>query len=331
MVDDPNFETNFAEGVGKFQGARSKAFWSDVSRLVRGKPIELLSFDEIRQKLGLREELYRGIQEIPLDRIVGSVGRYRDFTRTFLPKSNELKERWSRIYAKATGFTGLPPIDVYQVGSLYFVRDGNHRVSVAHEMKAETIEAHVTELPTSVDLHLNEDMSDEEIDDALSYARFLNQIGLPRVRPEHESLKLSEPSRYPDLLGQIYLHTRVREIEQEQEIKFMDGAADWYDTIYLPAIELIRKYDLLDLIKSKDRTEADVYVWLTNHLRYVREQFGEGSRSRRFSDAMVDFLAEHEIAIPRNLLHEQDGDVSFTSTRAMEIAKEEAKPTPDEE
>jgi hypothetical protein len=107
--------------------------------------VELLSFEQVRERLGLLSRRQRGLQDIPLDRIVGSVGKYREFTRSFLPSDKGLKRRWKNVYAAALDTQGLPPIDVYQVGDVYFVNDGNHRVSVARQFGAKTIEAYVTE------------------------------------------------------------------------------------------------------------------------------------------------------------------------------------------
>src|SRR3954470_14065523 len=88
LMSDAHDSANFLEGVSAFQTARLHAFWDDVLALVRGKPAELLSFEDIRTRLRLREENYRGLQEVPLDQIAGSVGRYREFTSKFLPKKN---------------------------------------------------------------------------------------------------------------------------------------------------------------------------------------------------------------------------------------------------
>src|SRR5690606_33643542 len=100
MAEDRTFQTSYIEGVNKFQATRSKAFFSEMMSLLRGKSAELLSFDDVRARLRLREESYKGLQDIPVDKIIGSVGRHKDFTATFLPKTSEMKERWSRVYAK---------------------------------------------------------------------------------------------------------------------------------------------------------------------------------------------------------------------------------------
>ncbi len=321
MSDDVVFRSNLLEGISAFHGARSRAFWQEMLAHLRGKPAELLSFDDIKARLRLREESYKGLQDIELDKIVGSVGRYREFTRDFLPKNNKLQERWSRVYAVANSMEGLPPIEVYKVGDVYFVRDGNHRVSVARKLGAKTIQAHVTELPSPVPLH--QDISREELDDAVAYADFLNLSGLGISRPHHQTLQLSVPSRYGELLGHILVHKSILEQSQGADLDVEDAAANWYDYVYRPAVTLIRKYKVLDHMPG--RTEADLYLWLVDHLRELRAQYGDEAPSRKISDALVDFLAQRRIPIPMELMHEDDPSVILTRTqmmRALELADE---------
>lgn len=315
MADDSTFEANYLEGINKFQGARARAFWKDLASLVRGKSAELLSFEDVRARLRLRAESYRGLQDIEIVKIVGSVGRYTDFTRDFLPKSNEMLERWSRVYAKVNSMEGVPPIEVYKVGDVYFVRDGNHRVSVARQIGAQTIQAHVTELPTNITLHAN--MTERELDNLTSYAAFLDETGLTRTRPHLQSIQLSEPSRYPELLGHIYLHAQIMEHAQNEPVSIEEAAADWYDTVYRPAITLIRKYKVLDITREKARTEADVYLWMIDHLRDARQQYGEESATRKFSDALVDYLNQKKIPIPTDLITEEDDSVVVSRTQLL--------------
>lgn len=306
-MPDEHDQMNYAQGINAFQGARMRGFWTELLNLVRGKPAELLSFEDVRTRLRLREEDYKGLQEIPLDKIVGSVGRYRDFTRNFQPKRQGMQERWSRIYAQASGMTGLPPIELYQVGDVYFVRDGNHRVSVARQMGARTIQAHVTELPTSI--CLTPDMTSRDLDEAAAYAAFLEQTGLAHTRPHHQAIELSEASRYDDLLGHIYVHQAVLSSQRGEEVPLDEAAADWYDTVYRPAITLIRKYNVL--AKDSHRTEGDLYLWMIDHLREMVEQYGEEATTRSFSDALVDYLAHKRIPVPKELLTEKDSTVEL--------------------
>lgn len=313
MSEDQSFRNSYIEGINKFQGARARAFWEEMFMHLRGKPAELLSFDDIRERLRLREESYQGLKDVPLEQIAGSVGRYREFTRDFLPKRNQMRERWSRVYAQANSLVGLPPIELYKVGDVYFVRDGNHRVSVARQLGSKTIEAHVTELPTSVDLH--PDMSKKDLDEAAAYAAFLQESMLGQTRPHHQSLKLSEATRYADLMGHIYLHKAIMEHTAGREISLKDAATHWYDTVYRPAVTLIRKYQLMKTLGA--RTEGDLYLWLVDHLRELREQYGESAPSSRISDALVDFLDDRRIPIPDDLRREDDNSLILSRTQMM--------------
>ncbi len=316
--DDQDFKAGYAEGISAFQSARSRAFWQDVIGLLRGKPAELLSFDDIKARLRLREESYKGLQNVPLDRIVGSVGRYRDFTSTFLPKNPSLRDRWSRVYAQTNSMTGTPPIELYKVDDVYFVRDGNHRVSVARQIGQPTIEAHVTELPTHVDLEPG--MTPAELDAAAGYALFLEATRLRHSRPHHQSIKLSEPSRYADLLGHVYLHQRALTQLNERDYTIEQAAADWYDNVYRPAVTLIRKYDVLRYFPS--RTEGDLYLWLVDHLSEVKAQLGDQAQARSFSQALTNLLAVKRKPIPDDLLREDDDSVTLTRADVQSALEE---------
>lgn len=324
MAEDQSFTTNYLEGVNKFQNVRSKAFFSEILSLLRGQSSELLSFDDIRARLRLREESYKGLHDIPLDKIVGSVGRHKDFTGRFLPKTDEMKERWSRVYAKVNSLEGVPPIEVYQVDDVYFVRDGNHRVSVAREIESKTIEAHVTELPTAVDLEPG--MTLEDLDAAESYAVFLEETQLKKTRPMHQTMKLSDPSGYAELMGHIFLHGQVMETLSGEPVKTADAAADWYDNIFRPAVSLIRKHAVLDRTReNRKHTEADLYIWMIDHLRDIRRQHGNQNPARKFSDALVDYLTEKKISIPEELLTEEDDTVLLSRTQVMQAVNKSKK------
>ena len=135
----------FQMAIRDFQSARQKAGIQEVLARVTGKSNQLLSYDDVAKKLRLQNRTERGIQNIPLNAIVGSVGRYTDFTRTFLPLQDSDRDRWARVKSAMEGNLGLPPIEVYKVGEVYFVVDGNHRVSVAREQGQEFIDADVRE------------------------------------------------------------------------------------------------------------------------------------------------------------------------------------------
>src|SRR5437870_5550358 len=101
------------ESRKNWENAWQGAQFELLTNLLPSQSADLLSFDEVQERLRLSHKTYRGIQEIPLDRIIGSVGRYRDFTRSFLPRNPELRARWERVNTVATT-RGVPPIEVYQ-------------------------------------------------------------------------------------------------------------------------------------------------------------------------------------------------------------------------
>ena len=124
MTTDPLRESK----VQDWEQARRSAFIQDVLSAFTRRPTDLLPFEEVRQQLRLINAQYLGLRDVPLDQIVGSVGRYRDFTRAFSPRRRSLQERWRRINGLVAKGGGLPPIELYKVGDAFFVRDGNHRV-----------------------------------------------------------------------------------------------------------------------------------------------------------------------------------------------------------
>lgn len=321
MSNDHTFHRNYAEGISKFHGVRNRAFWQDILHHLTGKHRELMSFDKIRARLHLHEEHYQGIHDVPLDQIAGSVGRYKDFTASFLPKSNDLKERWSQVYAAANSMVGLPPIELYRVGDVYFVRDGNHRVSVARELHSKTIQAHVIDLPTTVPFRPG--MSDQQLEAAQAYADFLEETGLGRAVSDHESIELTVPSRYHELMGFIFLHQRLQEQIEGHPLTTEDVTAHWYHNEYQPAVDLIRKHRVLELVKGSKaaRTEGDLYLWLMNNLLDLRHQYGERSPVKSFSGAIKIYLEEENVKVPAELENEDDQSVLLSSSQVRKMVR----------
>jgi hypothetical protein len=106
----------------------------------------LLSFDDVRRaRLVAGNRLHRGTRVVGVDQIVGSVGRWRDFDRSFLPTRASIAERWKRIDRAFQRGEDLPPVELYKLEDTYFVVDGHHRVSVARFHDVPTVEAAVAE------------------------------------------------------------------------------------------------------------------------------------------------------------------------------------------
>jgi hypothetical protein len=136
-----------------FDQARRKAAWRDWVSLLTKKKNHLLSFNEIRQELPITGQHYLGYQMVPLDKIVGSEGRYHEFDRAFYPREKRTQDRWLRIDQAHYDDVTLPPVELIKVGQGYFVRDGNHRVSVARARGHQVVDAYVTEVEMAIEDH----------------------------------------------------------------------------------------------------------------------------------------------------------------------------------
>src|SRR5690606_30195065 len=244
-----------------FQRARRRAaLRSVVARLLGASDQRLLPYEEVRRRLRAVEGSGATLQDVPLDAIVGSVGRYQDFTREFLPLVDEDKPRWVGVRLAMTGMEGVPPVELFRIGDAYFVKDGNHRVSVARQLGAKTINAYVT--PVYSRVPLGPDADAEAIALAGSYAAFLEETGIDQLRPGVD-LRLTEPLRYPSLLEHISVHRYFMGIDEDRPVSWEEAVAHWYDTVYLPVAEAIREHDLL--ARFEGRTVTDLYLFLSDH------------------------------------------------------------------
>lgn len=266
------------EAQKNWDRARQGAFLEEISAVFTRRSIDLLPFEEVRQRLRLAQKNYRGLQDIPLDRIRGSVGRYRDFTLTFMPRNPSMGERWRRVSTIAQD-RGAPPIEVYQVGEVYFVLDGNHRVSVARQDNIETIQAHVWEFPTPVG-GLSADANMDEVFIKQEYTEFLEHTRLDQLRPSQE-IVFTTPGRYRELSYQIALYQQVLEQIDGEPCSWQDAVTAWYDMIYEPSIQIITEQGVLE--KFPDRTEADLFAWVWRHHKDMER---EGIKS--LADAAED-------------------------------------------
>lgn len=254
--------------IRRFEQARRRAKLEQMSARFTRRDTRMLPFDAIRSELRQQNPLYMGVQEIPLDAIVGSVGRYKEFTRKFLPLSNSLRERWIGI-ENLTARTGWPPIETYRVGNVFFVKDGNHRVSVARQMELPTIEAHVWAYPSELQINPEDDLNAIFIQ--LGRQSFMEKTHLDELAPDH-GIVFTSPGRYTELLVQIHgLRQTLAEIDG-QVMPFDESVAAWYEMIYLPTIHIIKESPLLEDFPG--RTEADLFVWLSQQRTRVQAVYG---------------------------------------------------------
>src|SRR5215213_4680969 len=275
---------NFRLAIQDFQSAHLQAKLQGVLARVTGRSNELLSYDEIASKLKLQGRSDKGLQMIPVDAIIGSVGRYTDFTRTFLPRHLEDRQRWANIKAISLDpiSMGLPPIDVYKVSEVYFVIDGNHRVSVARQENWKTIEAHVIEIQT--DIPLTADVQPDELIIKAEYADFLEQTGLNKM-PEFMDLRITIPGGYQKLLDEICVCRCQVEEEDQRECSLPESAERWYHEIYVPFAEAVRERGMMRWFPN--RTVTDLYVWMSEHRGELEKELGWSIRPEAAAEAVM--------------------------------------------
>lgn len=272
-----------------YEEQRRKAFFSDVLAILRRRHNDLLSYEAARAALQATQQLPPRLETIRVDRIVGSVGRYNDFTRAFLPREGADPERWQKLDAALARLEPLPPIEVYQIGDIYFVRDGHHRVSVARANGVEFIEANV--IPIESRVPLTADIDADELDIVREYNQFLRQTNLDRLRPD-QRIFFSEPGRYRTLLEHIAVHRYFMGLALKRKVPYEEAVTDWYDTLYAPIVEAIRREHILD--EFPGRTEADLYLWIIDHHYFLSQKYGPQVSP---AEAAEDF-AEHYGGLP---------------------------------
>jgi hypothetical protein len=287
-----------------FNAARRAALMTDLLAFLAGRPTDLLPFETVRRELGLRHLVDRGIQEVPLDRIVGTLGRPGEFNRAFLPRDEALQDRWDRLLHLAEGPQGFPPVELYKVGNAYFVVDGHHRVSVVRALGAPSIEAHVTEFLTPVPLEPGISIEDVLLKSGL--AAFLEATGLePEISPDEnrDDYRVTVPDGYERLLEHIRVHGYYRGIEQWRDLPWREEVASWRDLVYKPMIEIIRKSGILE--EFPGRTETDLYLFVMDHLHSLRELYHNPSMPPEA--ALEDFEQTKIPPRPRRFLGWWDG------------------------
>lgn len=276
--------SEYRTALEDFRHARQKAEIQRLWASLTGRSDQLLEYDDITQKLHARGFSSKGVQEIPVDAIVGSVNRFQDFNRDFMPLYDQDQERWARVKAAMTtpGSAGLPPIRVYKLGDVYFVLDGNHRVSIAREMGIETIEADVTEIRSKVPLSPEDSPSDIILKE--EYVDFLDKTHIDKIIPETEFI-LSFPGLYKTLEEHIIVHRHFMGIEQSREIPWEEAVRDWYENVYLPIIKEIRDQELLK--EFPNLTETDLYIWILDHQTYMQAELGWTIRPEKAASDLV--------------------------------------------
>jgi hypothetical protein len=240
----------------RFYESRRKALLEALLDSIRRQPSEMLAFEAVRACLNVRGQVALGHQIVPVKNIVGSEGRYSDFDRRFLPLNEAVEQRWRSIEHAMERMIDLPPVDLWKISDVYFVRDGNHRVSVARWRGQGHIDAFVTEL--LVDVPLTPDLSVRTLLFAEEYSDFLEWTNLHGLRPD-QRIEFSELGGYLELVRHINVYRYSLGRQLQRAIERDEAVAGWYDTVYLPIIEVIREQRVLK--RFPGRTEADLYRW----------------------------------------------------------------------
>jgi hypothetical protein len=269
-----------------YERALFKAAWRKILTRLKGESNELLPFEQVREQLPFRGQRYIGMHEVPIDKIVGSMGRYRDFDRAFLPRQKRTRGRWINIGKAHYADVVLPPVELYKMGEVYFVIDGNHRVSVARERGQKDVDAHVIEIDTTVEI--TPDMDIAELALKAGYARFIEQTHLPELCPTTE-VELTLPGEYERLLEHISVHRWYLGEQRGEDVPYNQAVLSWCENVYSPLIDMIEQQGILK--KFPDRTAADLYLWLIEYLWYRRRSLTE---EFSLADTAKQFIRDYE-------------------------------------
>jgi ParB-like nuclease domain len=278
-------ETGFpqADAEHDFLRTRRRQVLSRLASWLRREPddvSDILPFDEVVAALGRTGERRLGLQVIALESIVGSVDRTKDFDRSFRPRTPRTRERWERLARAQRRGETIPPIDVYRVGGLHFVRDGHHRVSVAIALNLRSIEARVTEVTTKIDpngiVHrgdlITKDLRRVFVDRVPLRGRALESIEVA------DAWAYAELSQAVEAWGFRLMQHESRYLDRETV------ARRWWSEEYKPVVRMLRQADLIG-----DRSDTDAYLQLAcQRYRLLR--------THRWDDEVVDQLRAHPTA-----------------------------------
>jgi hypothetical protein len=270
-----------------FSRARGKALLTRIQHFLNTDRDRLLSFNDVKDILKPTNQVYKGSQTVPIKLIVGSEGRYRDFNKYFLPRSEHLRNRWMRVDEAHIMEVTLPPIQLYEIGGVYFVRDGNHRVSVAKAQNVEFIDAEVTSLATEISITpsmtteaLREALIDYEKNIFYEKTQFGELTGC-------KDLDFTTPGRYDVIYNHILVHKYYLNQHTSKEIPFSEALVSWYNHVYCPVIDIINEQWLL--MNFPGRSASDLYVWIVKHWDFLKKKYGVYS----LADAARDFSRKY--------------------------------------
>lgn len=255
-----------------FNRAKNKAFFNEIQHFLSPEEASLISLNDVKQMLKPTNETYIGMKVIPIEKIVGSEGRYNDFDNRFFPKSSHLKNRWEHVDQAAIESIDLPPIKVYEIAGLYFVRDGNHRVSVAKARGTEFIDAEVVSLQSEITLKKPDNINDI-IRQIINYEKrvFYSETGFGDIT-DYWCLDFSRTGRYDVIYNHILTHKYFINQNKAEEVTMEEAILSWFNNVYLPLAINIRKKHILSSFPK--RTIGDLYVWIVRYWNDLKMKFG---------------------------------------------------------
>jgi hypothetical protein len=271
-------ETGFPtqDAQDDFLRARRRRMFAQLSALLRLEPGDVdvvLSFDEVIDALGRVGERDLGATSIAIETIVGTVDRRKEFDREFRPTSSRARARFERIAEAARRGVSLPPIDVYRVGGLHFVRDGHHRVAVARAQGRDTIDAHVVEVVTRVAADSSITLSDLALK---SHERLFHER-VPLPLDARARIALTDPMQYGALAEGVEAWGYRLSQHDERYLDRPQTALRWYHEEYVPVVALLRDTDLI----GRRESETDAYLRLSGERYRI-------ARTQQWSDEAIE-------------------------------------------
>ena len=245
-----------------FSRARRRRVLERLAARLRREPADfhvILPFEEVVEALGYRGERRLGLQTVALDSIVGSVDRTRDFDRRFRPTSRRTRKRWERMATAARRGESFPPVDLYRIGDVHFVKDGHHRVSIARAQRLPDIDAYVTEVQTEMGAERTITLHDLPLK---SHQRlFFERVPLPD--DARQQIKLSDETGFAMLAEQVEAWGFRLVQELREPLDRREVAERWFRDEYEPVVAMLREADLIG-----KRTETEAYMKISG-LRYM--------------------------------------------------------------
>ncbi len=286
------------QSVDDFSKAKNKALFNEIQHLLSPEEARLISFNDLKEMLHPDNEVYMGMKTVPVANIVGSEGRYNDFDNLFFPKRSHLKNRWESIDRAHIENVILPPVTLYEIGGLYFVRDGNHRVSVARARGIEFIDAEVTSLRTEIRLKPGYTM-EYLVKQIINYEKrvFYSETNFGDITDDW-SLDFTAPGQYDVIYNHILTHKYYINLNNVEEISLTDAIMSWYNTVYTPVVSTIVRHHIMG--KFKRRTVSDLYVWLVKYWDDLKKKFGGDIQLDDILDGFTDNFSDSPVIKIRN-------------------------------